>query len=679
TPTTAETANFTVEVTDSQGTPDTDTQALSITISDMGAVTYEFAESESMESNNTETWQDKVVLNFNSTEADDWLILAFADNRGDYYGGKANVQLLVDGGQEGEMLRRPHHSTWFPYTVMKVANLDAGSHTINMQYRQVGDPEQDVYIQRARVVAIKKDDLEIATASAEGSQILPTTPTDILTLNWTPATAGDYLLVFFNEFQAGWTDDLYIDTVHNSTTLDSSVDETRSDSDWGTWMSVSVVSCDTSEQTAKITAYGSATDSMMRRVRIAAVRLTGSPLAGYHSASDDTPSSTTSTTYQEKLTTSWDAGAEAGNWLLLTTAQLNQDPTSRQCRARVQLNDTSTLCEQNRVPIYFTSWVDFACMAVESLSSTNQVDVDYCSNNTDSTTTIDNVHFVALPLDAAGGPAPLDITTTSLADGQIDVAYSETLAATGGVTPYSWAVVSGSLPAGLSLNGSTGEISGTPTTGGTSNFTVEVTDSDAPPSTDQQALSIYVPDDLVVTTSSLPNGTVGIGYSQTVAATGGVTPYSWSVVAGALPGGLSLNSSTGEISGTPTTEEVANFTVRATDSNTPADTDDQGLSITIEAGVLPLNITTASLPDGQIGVGYSETMAATGGVTPYSWSIVAGALPAGLSLNSSTGEISGTPTTGGTSNFTVEVTDSDAPPSTDQQALSIYIPDDLVV
>ncbi|MHC4714189.1 MAG: beta strand repeat-containing protein, partial [Planctomycetota bacterium] len=274
-------------------------------------------------------------------------------------------------------------------------------------------------------------------------------------------------------------------------------------------------------------------------------------------------------------------------------------------------------------------------------------------------------------------PAPLVITTSSLADGQVGVAYSETLAATGGVTPYSWAVVAGSLPAGLSLNSSTGEISGTPTTGGTSNFTVEVTDSDAPASSDQQALSIYIPDDLVVTTSSLADGQIDVAYSQTLAATGGVTPYSWSIVAGALPAGLSLNSGTGEISGTPTTGGTSNFTVRATDSNTPADSDDQALSIYIPDDLL---ITTSSLADGQVGVAYSETLAATGGVTPYSWSIVSGSLPAGLSLNSSTGEISGTPTTSETANFTVEVTDSNTPADTDQQALSIYIaPETLTI
>ncbi|MHC4713163.1 MAG: putative Ig domain-containing protein [Planctomycetota bacterium] len=673
TPTTEETANFTVEVTDSYVPPDTDQKALSITIYPPTPAYY-FAASEAEETTNSDVWQTKVTLSMTPSVADDWVIIAFTDNRGDYWGGKACVRLLVDDvTTEGEMLRRPHHSTWFPYTALKVASLSVGSHTIKLQYRRIDDPEQDVYVRRSRILAIRKADLELASAASDAAQQLPTTPTDITTLNWTPATAGDYLLLYFCEFQAGWTDDLYIEASHNAAVLDSSVDETRAGNDWGTWMSVSVVSCDTSEQTAKLTAWGSATDGFIRRARIVSLRLTDSPFAGYQSAVDDTESSTNEITYQEKLTKSWDAGS-AGNWLLLASAQLNQDPTSRQCKVRLQVNDTTTQTEQNRVPITNTHWVDFACMDVESLSSTTQVDIDYCSNNADSTTTIKYVHFVGLPLDA--GPAPLTITTSSLPDGQIDVAYSETLAATGGITPYSWAVVSGSLPAGLSLNSSTGEIGGTPTTGGTSNFTVEVTDSDSPPSTDQQALSIYVPDDLVVTTSSLPDGQIDVAYSETLAATGGVTPYSWSIVSGSLPPGLSLNSGTGEISGTPTTGGTSNFTVRVTDSQTPADTDDQALSIYIPDDLV---VTTSSLPDGQIGVAYSETLAATGGVTPYTWSIVSGSLPAGLSLNSSTGEISGTPTTGGTSNFTVRVTDSQTPADTDDQALSIYIPDDLVV
>ena len=112
-----------------------------------------------------------------------------------------------------------------------------------------------------------------------------------------------------------------------------------------------------------------------------------------------------------------------------------------------------------------------------------------------------------------------------------------------------------------------------------------MTDSQGTPDTDDQALSIAVsPADLVITTSSLPNGAVSTAYSQTVQATGGATPYSWSVVSGSLPAGLSLGSSSGTISGTPTASGTSNFTVRVTDSQGTPDTDDQALSIIVTGG-----------------------------------------------------------------------------------------------
>ena len=92
-----------------------------------------------------------------------------------------------------------------------------------------------------------------------------------------------------------------------------------------------------------------------------------------------------------------------------------------------------------------------------------------------------------------------------------------------------------------------------------------------------------------------------------------------------------------------------------TDSQGTPDTDDQALSITIVSAPADLVITTTTLPGGTVGTAYSQTLAATGGITPYSWSISSGTLPAGLSIGSSTGLISGTPTTPGTSNFTVRV------------------------
>ncbi len=271
---------------------------------------------------------------------------------------------------------------------------------------------------------------------------------------------------------------------------------------------------------------------------------------------------------------------------------------------------------------------------------------------------------------------PLSVTTSSFAVGVVASAYSASLQATGGVSPYSWSVTTGTLPAGLSLNSSTGAITGSPTTAGTSNFTVTATDSETPtPQTATKNLSITVNPQLTVTTSSLAPAAVGTAYNQALAATGGITPYTWSVTTGSLPAGLTLNASTGAITGTPTGPQVGaiNFTVTATDSESPTKTATANLSITVSAP--PLSVTTSSLAGGTLGTAYSATVAATGGITPYTWSVSVGSIPAGLSLNSSTGAITGTPTGSvtGPINFTIKVTDAEQPAGSATAALSIAI------
>jgi hypothetical protein len=182
-------------------------------------------------------------------------------------------------------------------------------------------------------------------------------------------------------------------------------------------------------------------------------------------------------------------------------------------------------------------------------------------------------------------PAALTVTTTSLAGGQVGSAYDQTLAATGGVTPYTWSGTG--LPPGLSVNAGTGVISGTPQAPGTFSVTVTVTDAENPAMTASKQLSIVVkPAPLMITTTSLPAAAGGTAYSATLAATGGITPYTWSVTAGTLPPGLTLNASTGVISGTPDVAGTYAFTVTVTDAESPAMTTSQPLSISVSGPVI---------------------------------------------------------------------------------------------
>ena len=262
------------------------------------------------------------------------------------------------------------------------------------------------------------------------------------------------------------------------------------------------------------------------------------------------------------------------------------------------------------------------------------------------------------------------VTTSALPNGTQNTAYNATVTATGGTTPYAWSIVSGTLPVGLSLTASTGAISGTPTGTGASSFTVQVTDANAQTAT--KGLSITIASAAgppSVTTSALPNGTQNTAYNATVTATGGTTPYAWSILSGTLPVGLSLAASTGAISGTPTVTGGSTFTVQVSDAN--AQTATKGLSITIAPAAVAPSVTTSALPGGTQNIAYSATVTATGGTTPYTWSIVSGSLPVGLNLAASTGAISGTPTGTGTSPFTVQVTDANAQTGTKMLSIAI--------
>jgi len=282
---------------------------------------------------------------------------------------------------------------------------------------------------------------------------------------------------------------------------------------------------------------------------------------------------------------------------------------------------------------------------------------------------------------------PLSITTASpLPNGSVGSAYSQTFAATGGTPPYnSWiSIAPGTLPAWATLDPNTGMLTGTPpnTAGSPFTFTVQVSDSGMPVVTasKQFTLTVTAPPLSITTASPLPNAQVGSGYNQSFAASGGVPPYTnWVAVApGTFPPWATLNPATGAITGTPpnTTGSPFTFTVQVSDSNMPATMTTKQFTLTVTPP--PLSITTASpLPNGTVGVAYSQTFAAAGGTPPYTnWAVTGGAIPAWATLNALTGALTGTPpdTVGSPFSFTIQVTDSNMVTATKQFALQVVPP-----
>jgi RHS repeat-associated protein len=165
------------------------------------------------------------------------------------------------------------------------------------------------------------------------------------------------------------------------------------------------------------------------------------------------------------------------------------------------------------------------------------------------------------------GSAYFSITTSSLPTAAQYIDYGVTLMTSGGAAPYSWSITSGALPSGMSLDPSTGLISGRTSTQGTSNFTVQVVDGSSKTAIRNLSLVVTAPPPVVIGNTSLPASATNTSYNATLSATGGVSPYTWSITAGALPSGLTLTSSTGVISGTtPATGGLSSFTVQALDS-----------------------------------------------------------------------------------------------------------------
>ncbi len=196
---------------------------------------------------------------------------------------------------------------------------------------------------------------------------------------------------------------------------------------------------------------------------------------------------------------------------------------------------------------------------------------------------------------------PLSITTQGpLFDATLGVPYSQPFQASGGVLPYTWSIPSGSPPAGLSLDPKVGTLSGTPTTAGAYSLTIQVTDSAGAHAVQTFNLNVVVPKPTITTTTPLPNGVVGVSYSQQFSASGGTQPYAWTLTPPVS--GLQINSSSGILSGTPTNAATFTFTVQVQDAN--GATASKVFTLTIAPGALTLT-TNTQLSDGMLGQPYS--------------------------------------------------------------------------
>jgi Putative Ig domain len=333
-----------------------------------------------------------------------------------------------------------------------------------------------------------------------------------------------------------------------------------------------------------------------------------------------------------------------------------------------------------------------------AINVATSVIIEAMSNANINVTKTITLSIVLPPVFATTECNPSGVLPCTLPNGNNAVPYTQSFTFTGGVEPYTY-VLMGSLPQCLTLEAAsattTGTIVGTPCSSGTSQFTVTVTDSGgAAPVSQAFIITIAPPPPLSVTVAPLPAGTADSTYNGSIPTQGGQAPLTWTLSVpnpvppgdiGGLPPGLALNGGTGQITGIPINESpgVAYpatyvFGIQVKDSALPPQLAPQPpappaqFSITIQLPQ-PLSISTpvGALTPGITATAYTATLNASGGVPPYTWSVIQGQLPSGLSLSTQangTGTITGTPILVTTATFTIQVTDSAVNPANGKPA-----------
>lgn len=344
---------------------------------------------------------------------------------------------------------------------------------------------------------------------------------------------------------------------------------------------------------------------------------------------------------------------------------------SGMCNGKAMTNDT---CSNKNMYIDETATPDVLhCVDLPAAMYQVKLGITEATGDKSQMGTISN-----LIANATGTCRTPSITPATLPSARLDDVYpATTLTASGGAPPYSAWTLQGALPPPLTFNASTQTISsGKLNSTGTYNFAISVSDgcsSDGGTGCNTiaqaQMYTINVCDALSISTSSLPDGKVGTNYTTIMASSGGIAPYTWGATD--LPDGLSI-SSDGIISGSPTESGTFNPVITVTDAC--GSTVAVSKTFTLKIASVPcstLSVKTKSLPNGRVGTAYSATLVASGS-SPFAWSQTG--LPSGLSLNSATGKINGTPNIFGNNTVTVTVQDSCSPtPQTRTKTLSLQI------